>query len=241
MAPPLPITFYVFVRQQRKRKEAARQAAAAEAIHQMEERAAARERMAAAASAKAAEAAKANLEGEGEEAAKAAASDKPTGPAAVEEVTETHSAEVGERFGTTEDVNENEQDVEITGDSSAREPGSNTSQPIQNPDITTRESLDGKVVADGSRKTRRGQSKDDKSVRLSPAREELARQKADIARLVSQAEEGMMFLNQSIDMADILRGFSINSYGVPVRDMAVDGALLLQGRSVLRDRWAHLT
>lgn len=208
----------------------------------MEERAAARERMAAAASAKADAAAKTNLEGEGEEAAKAAASDKPTGSAAVEEVTDTHSADVDERFGTTADENENEseQDVEITGVFSAQETGSNTPQPVQNPNLTTRESLDGKVVADGGGRARRGESKDENSIGLSPAREELARQKADIARLVAQAEEGMMFLNQSIDMADILRGFAITSHGVPVRDMAVDGALLLQqGRSVLRDRWGH--
>eukprot|EP00904_Undaria_pinnatifida_P013165 jgi/Undpi1/897/HiC_scaffold_10.g04361.m1 len=69
---------------------------------------------------------------------------------------------------------------------------------------------------------------------ISRERAELAKQRQDLAALVAQGEEGIAFVKQSVDMADILRGFVITPHGVPVRDM--DRELLLQGRSTLRDR-----
>lgn len=60
--------------------------------------------------------------------------------------------------------------------------------------------------------------------------------KREIAALAAQAEEGLEFINQSVDMADILRGFTINMHGVPVHDIPTERGHLLKGRSALRDR-----
>lgn len=70
----------------------------------------------------------------------------------------------------------------------------------------------------------------------SPARLELAKQRAEIAVLVAQAKEGTAFVSRSVDMADVLRGFEFTQHGVPVRDPAVKRELLRDGRSTLRDR-----
>lgn len=58
----------------------------------------------------------------------------------------------------------------------------------------------------------------------------------EMAGLMAQAEEGLEFINQSVDMADILRGFTINKHGVPVHDIPTEREHLLEGRSALRDR-----
>lgn len=70
----------------------------------------------------------------------------------------------------------------------------------------------------------------------SPARLELAKQRADIAVLVAHAKEGTAFVSQSVDMAGVLRGFVLTPHGMPVRDPAVKRELLRDGRSTLRDR-----
>lgn len=80
-----------------------------------------------------------------------------------------------------------------------------------------------------------GKEEKKKRSRISQERTELAKQRQDVAALVAQGEEGLAFVKQSIDMADILRGFVITRHGVPVRD--VDRELLLQGRSAYRDRF----
>lgn len=72
---------------------------------------------------------------------------------------------------------------------------------------------------------------------INPARKELTRQKEDIALLLKQAREGMVFVKQSIDMADVLRGFVFTRHGVPVRDPAISRELLQEGRSTTRDRF----
>ncbi|CAM9251020.1 unnamed protein product [Scytosiphon promiscuus] len=74
----------------------------------------------------------------------------------------------------------------------------------------------------------------------SPARLELAKQRADIAVLTAEAKEGMAFVSRSVDMADVLRGFEFTRYGVPVRDPTVKEELLREGRSTLRDRHRKL-
>lgn len=72
---------------------------------------------------------------------------------------------------------------------------------------------------------------------VSPARKELAKQREDIALLREQAKEGMTFVKQSIDMADVLRGFVFTRHGVPVRDPAISRDLQRDGRSTLRERF----
>lgn len=74
------------------------------------------------------------------------------------------------------------------------------------------------------------------TVKDSPARVELSKQRADIALLVAQAKEGMAYVAQSVDMADIKRGFVFTPHGVPVRDTAIRRELLRDGRSTLRTR-----
>lgn len=68
------------------------------------------------------------------------------------------------------------------------------------------------------------------------ARVQLAKQRTDIALLVDQAKEGMGYIKQSVDMADVLRGFVFTRHGIPVRDTAVGQKLLREGRSTLRER-----
>lgn len=77
------------------------------------------------------------------------------------------------------------------------------------------------------------------STRDSPAREELAKQRKDIAILVGQAKEGMAYIKQSVDVADVLRGFVFTKHGIPVRDTAVGQELLRDGRSSVRERFDH--
>ncbi|CAN0337231.1 unnamed protein product, partial [Ectocarpus sp. 8 AP-2014] len=74
------------------------------------------------------------------------------------------------------------------------------------------------------------------TVKDSPARMELSKQRADISLLVAQAKEGMAYVAQSVDMADIKRGFVFTPHGVPVRDTAIRRELLRDGRSTLRTR-----
>lgn len=68
------------------------------------------------------------------------------------------------------------------------------------------------------------------------ARAELAKQRKDIAILVDQAKEGMAYIKQSVDMADVLRGFVFTRHGIPVRDTAVGEELMREGRSTIRQR-----
>eukprot|EP00752_Nemacystus_decipiens_P011953 g10598.t1 len=72
------------------------------------------------------------------------------------------------------------------------------------------------------------------------ARMELARQRNDITLMVDQAKEGMSYIKQSVDMADVLRGFVFTRHGIPVRDTAVGGELMREGRSTLRQRHKRL-
>ncbi len=65
---------------------------------------------------------------------------------------------------------------------------------------------------------------------------ELARRRKDVALLRAQAKEGMTFVSQSVDMADVLRGFVLTRHGIPVRDPGVSLELLREGRSIRRDR-----
>ncbi|CAM9407149.1 unnamed protein product, partial [Ectocarpus sp. 6 AP-2014] len=78
------------------------------------------------------------------------------------------------------------------------------------------------------------------TVKESPARVELSKQRADIALLVAQAKEGMAYVAQSVDMADIKRGFVFTPHGVPIRDTAIRRELLRDGRSTLRTRHRRL-
>ena len=73
-----------------------------------------------------------------------------------------------------------------------------------------------------------------------PARAELARQRKDIAFLVDQAKEGIVYVNQAVDMADVLRGFVFTRHGIPVRDTAVGQELMREGRCTLRERFGIL-
>lgn len=75
------------------------------------------------------------------------------------------------------------------------------------------------------------------TVEVSPARVELSKQRADIALLVAEAKEGMAYVAQSVDMADIKRGFVFTPHGVPIRDTAIRRELLRDGRSNLRTRY----
>lgn len=69
-----------------------------------------------------------------------------------------------------------------------------------------------------------------------PARLELAKRRKDVALLRAEAKEGMTFVSQSVDMADVLRGFVFTRHGIPVRDPVVGLELLREGRSTRRDR-----
>lgn len=70
------------------------------------------------------------------------------------------------------------------------------------------------------------------------ARAEIARTREIIKSLISQAEEGLVFVQKSVDLADMRRGFAFTRHDVPVRDLERDREELLQGRSRLRDRLA---
>lgn len=76
---------------------------------------------------------------------------------------------------------------------------------------------------------------------LSLERGAIERAKKEINDEKSQAEEGLEFVKKSVDMADLLRGFAFTRHGIPVRDIAKDRDGLLQGRSVLRERYARET
>ncbi|CAM9596625.1 unnamed protein product [Ectocarpus fasciculatus] len=92
----------------------------------------------------------------------------------------------------------------------------------------------------GTAATTDGKRSRGSTVEDSPARAELSKQRADIALLVAQAKEGMAYVTQSVDMADIKRGFVFTPYGVPVRDTAIRRELLREGRSTLRTRHRRL-
>lgn len=81
-----------------------------------------------------------------------------------------------------------------------------------------------------------GNSSRTRSAGDNPARAELAKQRKDIGLLVDQAKEGMVYIKQSVDMADVLRGFAFTRHGIPVRDTAVSQELMREGRSTLRER-----
>eukprot|EP00903_Cladosiphon_okamuranus_P008234 g7927.t1 len=85
-----------------------------------------------------------------------------------------------------------------------------------------------------------GKSSRTKSVGDNPARAELTKQREDIALLVEQAKEGMVYIKQSVDMADVRRGFVFTRHGIPVRDTAVGQELMREGRSTRRERHRRL-
>lgn len=82
----------------------------------------------------------------------------------------------------------------------------------------------------------KGERKEYNSTKDTADYEQFKLAKREIAALVAQAEEGLEFINQSVDMADILRGFTINKHGVPVHDIPTEREHLLEGRSAFRDR-----
>lgn len=74
---------------------------------------------------------------------------------------------------------------------------------------------------------------------LSLERAAIQHAKKEMSDVKLQGEQGLQFVKQSVDMADLLRGFAITPQGIPIRDMARDRHGLLQGRSVLRERYMH--
>lgn len=115
--------------------------------------------------------------------------------------------------------------------------GSQASPAWEGPEFTTTAitggTYDDVVVGKGG--TTVGGNNTGREGSMSQARLDIQEQRATISDLITQAETGETYIKQSVDVADILRGFTVTTYGVPVRD--TDGGSLLQGRSVFRDRY----
>ncbi|CAM9457730.1 unnamed protein product [Discosporangium mesarthrocarpum] len=88
-----------------------------------------------------------------------------------------------------------------------------------------------------------GESQDGVQLPTEPSlgkREKIELLKMGVKKIEEDAREGWLYVQQSVDVADISRGFEITRHGIPVRTRSRDTELLREGQSQLQDRYKHL-